>query len=604
MIIRHNTLVEFENDRYATGYIPPAESNSFYDIGESRIDLFTIRDDPEDCRFDLYVEKGILNIGNGIFNVSGDIVDSSKPYHSFTILEECGINIDKRFIVNSGNMDIHGTVNLNNGSHLISNNGGSIIFHPDSILNVFEGSQFTVENGAKLEIYGTINIHLTLVNLLTSNPNIYIDTAAVFNVSGIDLGDRDTSVTDYIKILQDATINKYTRNEYNTANGRLGYIWRDGDTSINSRILELDILYGDIILGDFKASILGLQETLREDLLVFESIKVVQGATLYITDSYKGQRFLNPNLYLGIIIGNVKRTANMRIDGTTIVSGENSSITLDRKATLYISDTGVLELKNDAKLVSAYNDDTPVLFIYGTLIIDKIEQITSLNPENIILGENAKIIINNNYKDENHLLFSTPNGIHYSDLYRLFEDRLDQVEYHVQPNTGIKIDQYFEYYSRDMVDWYGGVRIEKAIFNKMIIWHSGAYIELDHDIIPWADMNSSLLHASRIFKSYGSFDNQKLQDVVERLKYAGSGDIRFRFVEGDLSKEILLIIQGLKVNTIVGNSINKTYTVNTTGNGELFLHNLVSTISLKNIVNDTATKVSLADGDTMFVLDE
>ena len=294
----------------------------------------------------------------------------------------------------------------------------------------------------------------------------------------------------------------------------------------------------------------------------------------------------------------------MRIDGTTIVSGENSSITLDRKATLYISDTGVLELKNDAKLVSAYNDNTPVLFIYGTLIIDKIEQITSLNSENIILGENAKIIINNNYEDENHLLFSTPNEIHYSDLYRLFEDRLDQVEYHIQANTGIKIDQYFEYYSRDMVDWYGGIRIEKAIFNKMIIWHNGAYIELDHDIIPWADMNSSLLHASRIFKSYGSVDNQKLQDVVERLKYAGSGDIRFRFVEGDLSKEILLIIQGLKVNTIVGNSINKTYTVNTTGDGDLFLHNLVSTVSLKNIVNDTATKVSLADGDTTFVLDE
>ena len=244
-----------------------------------------------------------------------------------------------------------------------------------------------------IKIYGEVDIHLTVINILMGNENIFIDTAAVINVSGIDLGDRDYSITDYAKDLQNTVINKYTRSEINTEHGRVGYVWKDGNPQIGSTILELDVLYGDIILGDYKVSILGLQNTYRENLMIFESVRVYSGATLYISDHYEDQRFLNPNLYLGIVIGNTKRTAHMRIDGNVVVDGKDSSLTVDRKSTLYISEGGVLELKNDGKLISAYNDDTVTLFIYGTLIIDKIEQITSFDPENIIFGDNGKIII-------------------------------------------------------------------------------------------------------------------------------------------------------------------------------------------------------------------
>ena len=48
-------------------------------------------------------------------------------------------------------------------------------------------------------------------------------------------------------------------------------------------------------------------------------------------------------------------------------------------------------------------------------------------------------------------------------LYRLFENVIDHVEYHISNNTGIAIDKYYEYFNRDMVDWFGGRRIEKAI---------------------------------------------------------------------------------------------------------------------------------------------
>jgi len=600
----NETLINFEIDRKNKGLIPPDHSNSFYDIGLSRIDLYTIRDDPEDYRFDLYVEKGNLVVGDGTFSVNGEIVDIDRPYNSFTVLRPATLSMSDRFIVNKGTMEVYGTVDLDNGAHLISNNGGSIIFNPNSVLNIKEGSSITVEDGAELKIYGEVNIHLTIINVLMDNPNVYIDTAAVINVDGIDLGDRDFSISDYVKSLQGVVINKYTRNEYNTEHGRVGYVWKDGNTAANSTILELDVLYGDIVLGDYKVSILGLQNVYRENLLIFESIKIVAGATLYISDSYLDQRFLSPNLYLGVVIDNVKRTANMRIDGTCIVSGSTSTLTIDRKATCYISDNGLLELRNGAHIISAYNDDTPVLFIHGTLIIDGIEQIESLDAENIVFGDDGKLIIENNYEDENKLLFSTPNGIHYTDLYRLFYGRLDKVEYHIKPNTGISIDQFFEFYSRDMTDWYGGIRIEKAIYNKMIIWHDNAFIELDHSIIPWADMDATLYQLSRIFKSYGSFDDQKLQDVVERLRYAGSGNIRFRIRDGETVKEIILNLNGLKLNNIISNTSSNSYTINSSDAGELFLHNLIPSISLRNIVNDTAVKVDLQEGDTTFILEE
>ena len=142
----NETLINFEIDRKNKGLIPPDHSNSFYDIGLSRIDLYTIRDDPEDYRFDLYVEKGNLIVGNGTFSVNGEIVDPDRPYNSFTVLHPAELSVSDRFIVNKGNMDVYGTLDLNSGAHLISNNGGSVIFNPNSVLNIKECSSITVED--------------------------------------------------------------------------------------------------------------------------------------------------------------------------------------------------------------------------------------------------------------------------------------------------------------------------------------------------------------------------------------------------------------------------------------------------------------------------
>lgn len=59
------TLVQFETVRKQNGFIPPEGSNSFYTIGQGRINLSTIRGSMDDCRFDLFTDAGNVYTGAG-----------------------------------------------------------------------------------------------------------------------------------------------------------------------------------------------------------------------------------------------------------------------------------------------------------------------------------------------------------------------------------------------------------------------------------------------------------------------------------------------------------------------------------------------------------
>ena len=602
MDLNQRTLVLFEQERSLNSYIPPEKSNSYYVIGNGEINLFCMRANPDDYRFNLFTESGEIDIGDGPFYISGDIINPDHPYNSFTVINGTKVNLQNRLVVNNGDMNVHGELSIKNGSQLIVNNGGSIVFYPDSILSIEQGSSIIVEDGASIIIYGQIDVDLSMVDSIIGGPNITIDSAAVINVENIDLGDREISLTDYEKILRDKIINKHTRGEYNTPNGRVGYIWKGGDYNAGSQVIEIDALYGDIVLGDFKFSVLGLQNDLIENLQVVESLRVMEDATLYISEHFNGYRYLRPDLYLGIVIGNNSRAASCRIDGTVIADGKNAKISLDRGATLYITSKGVLELRNDAKLISTYNENTQVLFIDGTLIIDDISQIDTLESINVVFGDSGKVIIKNPDTGEHRVLFTTPNGIHDTDLYRIFEHTITHIEYHINANTGIGIDKYYDYYSRDMTDWYGGMRIEKAIHEGYIVWHDGGFIELNNSIIPWADTTGNLYLASRLFKSYGSYDYQKLQEVSERLKYAGCGNIIFRFIDSSGYKDITLALDSVHMRSIVNKPLTDQYVLDVDSDGDLFINNAVSDPTVANIINTTSKHVGLIEGDNEFEL--
>lgn len=602
MNLNQNTLVKFEAERKANNYIPPEGSDSFYDVGDGKIDLYVKRSNPEDYRFDMTVMSGSIPIG-GAFTISGDISDINNPYGHLSIMSNSILINDGSLTISKGNLLVHGSLVLKEGSQLIIKDGAIVTFYIDSTINIADNCKIIVEDGCSISIYGKTDIHLNSVDNLLNIPGIMIDSSAVMNVVGLELlGNRIFSATDYYTELSNMIINKNTQGEKNTTTGRIGYNWVGGNPLKGSQLLRLSTLYGDSILGDFKLQVLGYPLEDIRDLQIITSLNIESGTTMYISEEFHDNRYIHPELYIGVIIGNSHIPGKCIIKGTMIVDGANSSITVDRGAILSIEYGGELYLRNGAVIKSTYNEDMKVFNICGTLIIDDISQIGSFNKYNIVIGDRGKVIILNPDTGEKRILLSTPNGIKESKLYELFEDRIDHIEYNISNNTGISIDKYYEFYSKDFTDWFGGRRIEKAVHDGILVWHDGGFIELDHDIIPWVNSECTLIDAGKIFKTFGSSDNEKLQDAVNRLKYAGFGNILFRFVNGNEIKEVLLTLEGISIDNLISNPISNTYVLTTDNDGKLFVKNNLSDASPENIIVKEAKMLNVNDKRVEFKL--
>ena len=606
MNLNQPTLVQFENIRKLSNTIPPEGSNSFYVIGKGRINLATIRANPEDPRFNITIQQGDVYTGEGNFLVSGDNHNPETPYNTITVDGfDATLHVNDKLTVSNGTMEVHQGLELIAGSQLIIRNNGTAHFYQDSVFTINENTEIIVEPGSTIRIYGRIIVDLSRVDALLDLEGVNIDSSAVISVRGLDqLGKRLYSLTDYDAALREKVINIHTQGEYNTEFGRVGYTWTGGSPLTKSQLIRMSVLWGEVALGDFKLSVLGIPHEEIENLQMISSLHIKTNTTLHISETFKENRYIHPNLYLGIVMGNNDIPANMDVDGTVIVNGKNSRITLDRGATIHIIKGGSVYLQNEARLLCTNNEDTvPLLFIDGTLVIDDISQIYTFSHDNIFFGEEGKIVILNPDNGEHRLLWTTPNGINDTDLYRLFQDRIDHVEYHISNNTGIGIDEYYDYYSRDMIKWFGDRRIEKAIHDGILVWHNGGFIEVYHNITPWATTEATLLQASRLFKSYGSFDEDKLQEVVDRLRYAGSGNIVFRFIQDDEYSEVVMNLESIEATSILNHPATKTYNVTATNDGQIYLKSKVNTATADHIVTSTSRRVPVVNKKASFTLE-
>lgn len=597
------TLMQFEAERKKHGFIPPESSNSFYNIGSGRINISTIRSDPEDYKFDLYTDKGTVYTGAGNFNISGDTDENERPYRNMIVIKETKLSVNNMITISKGRLDVHGTLSLMKFSKIVICDGATVVFYPESIFDINDDILISIEKGSSLTIYGRIDIPLSSVDRLLNVQGVTIDSAAVMNVEGISSLDRIYSLTDYEASLRNRVINMYTQGETNSSICRIGYTWTGGTPKESSQIIRMSVLWGETILGDFKLSVLGMPKTPIPNLQMISDIVIKKDTILYIQEEYRDGRYIRPELYLGIVIGNNDVPGICMIEGTVIADGINSIITVDRGGSMHIMQGGSLYLKNQSVMRSTHNNEKDrILFIDGTLVIDSIDQISSFSHDNIVVGETGKIIVLNPDTGERRLLWKTPNGIETTDLYRLFKDRIDHIEYHVSNNTGIGIDEFYEFYSRDMTKWFGDRRIEKAIHDGILVWHSGGFIELYHDITPWANVDSTLLHASRLFKTFGSYDADKLQDAVNRLKYAGAGNILFRFIDGDQVGEVILTLEDITMENVINRPMTDMYILSTDNDGKLFLRNNVTNTTVSNIINPRARSFDIVDKVVEFPL--
>lgn len=602
MSIKSSTLMQFESLRKKDHLIPPLQSNSFYTVGNGEINIFCLRNNEEDYRFDLNIYNGNVYTGAGNFVVSGDIVDIDNPYRNLSINKDTSLFVTQGLTISSGEMTVIGNLELMKHSRLFVRGKGKVIFDSTSRLIVNNSADIIVEKESTLIIYGKVDIDISRLNSITNNPNIIIDSAAVLNVTGINFDNKEFSLVQYEYELKQKDINTNTQGEknYDYGKSRIGYRWRDGKPLEHSHAIDITLLLGEIVLGDLRLSVTGLPD--KADSKSISNLIIKKYTTLYITENYKNSTYMRPELYVGVTIGNNKTPASCTIGGVVICDGENTMITVDRHATLTIEEGGELHLRNGAIMRSAYNDNTPVLFINGTVTIEDISQIKTFEKENVVFGPNGKLIILNPDTGQKRLLFTTPNGILNSDLYRIFIDDIDHIEYHISNNTGIGIDQYYEFYSREMTNWFGNRRIEKAIYDKILIWHDGGFIELYNHITPWADLDSTLLHASRIFKTFGSFDEDKLQDAANRLTYAGCGNILFRFIKDDEVKEVMLTLKAVHMRNIFNDPLIGKYVLNTDNDGSLFLRNYTNNASVSELINKKSKIFEIVDNKVEFIV--
>lgn len=584
-----HSLIEFENYRKSIFYVPEINSNSFYNIDNSEINILTKSNEPE---FHLYTNKGIVKTGEGNFIVSYD-----TPYRNFTVIENTGVELTDTFTINNTSVEIFGEFIFKENSNL-NITTGLLKLNSKSRIDLTRQNISINLNSSKIRINGRIKISYNNLSIL-DNPDIIINPSCEIDVTDLEYPNRIYSLSNFEFDLRDKIINPNTNGEYNNQYGRIGYTWVEGDLSINSKILKLSVLHGDSILGDFKFRTLGLQSKLVKDKQFISDIYISKTSTLYISEEYEGHHYYNPELYLGFVLFNFKRSATCVIDGTIIVDGNNSKISLDIESSIIIN--GSLIITNGGKLINAnqYNKNK-CIYINGELIIDDIEQLVNFHKDNFVFGEKGKLIIFNPTRVERRILLSIPEGIKTSQLYNLFKDNLNQVEYHIHSNTGIKIDKYYDFYNRELVDWYNGMRIEKAIHEGLIVWHNGGFIELSNDIIPWVGTDCNLLHAAKLFKSSKSFDKDILQEVVERLLYVGCGNIIFIFIKGNKMKELELNLQPVKINSIYNLPLSDTYVIESDNYGSLFIRNQVENTTSDNIINELSKHIIVNNNKTEF----
>lgn len=589
MNLNQPTLVLFDYERSRYEYFPPDQSDSFYTIGESNISIYT-----NDKKLHIVGIKGNINVGHGKFTFSTEL------YNGIEIHNEAALIINDELEIDNTNIFIYGTLIMEEGSKLILRRGATILFSRDSYWDIRKNCSIIIEDGCEIMEYGDVDIDVNLMKSIIEDDKINLDSACNVVATNIDLGEREFSLTDYDQYLRKIQLNMYTQGEYNVQHGRIGYTWKGGHIDNKSQQLEMTVLYGSTVLGDFKLKILGEQASEIPNKQILRSIHIVKNSILYIEEEYNGYDYIRPELYLGVVIDNVLKPASALVEGMIIVDGNDALITLDRNATMTIAEGGSIYLKNGANMKSTNNEQT-VLYINGQLIVDSIEQIKTFKPENIKFGEKGKLVVLNP-ANEHTLLFSTPNGKYHTDLYRIFKNYMDHIEYHISPNSGIAIDQFFDYYSRDMVDWFAGRRIEKAIYDGILVWEDGAFIELDQSIIPWATLDASLYQATRLFKSFASRDIERIKDVAARLKYAGCGNITFRFIQDDKYKDIVLHLEGTTPVSVTNMPASDEYNITVDNDGSLFMKNQVADASEDIIIAKDSKMTRIYEGSNYFDL--
>lgn len=605
---KQNTLIDFERARAGlvkfynslikpaetTVTIPIKESNSFFEVGNGTVQLYTLRDDPSNYRFDIYV-SGEVETGEGMFSVNGDIGNISHPYRNFYLRDNSTLTINNNFTVSKGTALINGTVVLNSLANFTATEGATVTFSSNSILVIPEDAFVFSNTEAVIEINGTIMTTLAKLKYILSNPNIHLASQVYYVIN--DVGDSsEFTLINYANNLRNELINVNSIDELNTENSRVGYKWVAGTPANGSFGIELQCLAGPISLGNFKLTFLGIPSEMTSQLKVFSDLYIAHGAELLVSD----ENYYFPTIYAGSLTENCERAAQIKVSGKLELSGESASVLLDRNGKLIIEETGVVKFSNKSYLEITDSDEI-VIEVNGSLVVDCFEQIKGLSENLIKFGPKGKLVILNSVQSEEEMI-SFPTEFRNSVLGKLMNQWTDNFELHFTPFKGLKIDTLFEHYGIELKSWFGNYSLLESVQKGIVVWESESVLELDHSVIPWVSEESNLFSVVRLFPSKGTDSHEKLQNLVNSFKSVGFGNIVFRFINNEI-KEIRLVLETTAIENAFYDGTTLNYYVKVKNPPSyIFLANSLSSEQKEFILRRAQKRITLLTSENYFNL--
>jgi hypothetical protein len=604
--IHEATLSAFEDMRRANGFIPePTKPSPFLLNNEGTIILYNYpkADDPGTANLHLVMFNRTSNGGPKPFELRGYYPGVNELYKSLTIEQVATFNIQSGLVMKSQpgssnkkespELTVKGTMNIHPGASF-NMTAGNAMFAEGSRLYIHDGAYFNVnfpsdDNTIHITIEGELELPFDQVDDILYHKNILVDKDVHVLVRNLPTN-RYMSITDYVTDLNKSYQNLSTSGVRNLSNSsRVRYVWRAGTPPDMTEILSLFLDYGEAYLGDFHLLLTGMPKVLKEEMQYIADLTIDKKATLLIYQKLEnGMTYVLPTLYITNFPGNTKEPGFCRVEGKIIADGKQSSIQLDRNCQLIIEESGEVTIQNSASIqnVNSY-EESPILIVNGKLTIDDMSQLQNMSPGNIVFGPKGKLIVLNPVADETErkVLFSIPEGIKTSELYRLFEGRLQYIEWHFRKGNGISIDTTFDSFSK--MSWYNHpiapIELAQAIYEKMIIWDDGAFIEVDNSIAPFVDDTSDLTIVGRFFNTYGT-DKEKTQEIAYKLSAVGCGDILFRFSKDSNVREVLMDLTGCNAEKALYHTVVEEFWLYTDSPGSLYYRNNTGGITPKSIM--------------------
>ena len=131
---------------------------------------------------------------------------------------------------------------------------------------------------------------------------------------------------------------------------------------------------------------------------------------------------------------------------------------------------------------------------------------------------------------------------------------------------------------------------------KYLVLEDDVYIEFRKEDIPWIGLNSNLYHLTKIFISEGDSDKDKLQSIIDHFKFAGFGDIVFKFSELDSTKEIRVSLKAPEVTSAYWDSETSNLIIQITKIGNLYFANNLSLATPDFALKRASKETSLVEG--------